>query len=189
MRGVVNQWFKSYLTGRKQFTALDGFCSETALVSTGVPQGSVLGPLLFLLYIKDIYNAIPNAKVKLFADDTNLFLYDKNLTSLFSSANENLKCLHKWFVANKLSLNVTKTCYSVFGTNECQLKDLDLKLLINGENIERVESCKYLGIIIDSDMSWKEHIDFVYTVIVISLKHFTVVIGLYSMHFYFENNV
>ena len=135
-------------------------CSETALVSTGVPWGSVLGPLLFLLYINDIYNAIPNAKVKLFADDTNLFLYDKNLASLFSSANENLKCLHKWYVVNKLNLNVTKTCYSVFGTNGCQLQDLDLKLLINGENIERVESCKYLGIIIDSDMSWKEHIDF-----------------------------
>ena len=84
---------------------------------------------------------------------------------------------------------ISCVCYSVFGTNECQLQDLDLKLLINGENIERVESCKYLGIIIDSDMSWKEHIDFVYTVIVISLKHFTVVIGLYSMHFYFENNV
>ena len=62
-------------------------CSETALVSTGVPHGSVLGSLLFLLYINYIYNAVPNAKVKLFADDTNLFLYDKNLTSLFSSAN------------------------------------------------------------------------------------------------------
>jgi len=114
-----------------------------------------------------IYNAIPNAKVKLFANDTNLFLYDKNLSSLFSSANENLKCLHKWFVANKLSLNITETCYSVFRTNECQLQDLDLKLLIiNGANTERVESCKYLGIIIDSDMSWKEHIDFVYKKII-----------------------
>jgi len=67
----------------------------------------------------------PMPKLKLFADDTNLFLYDINLASLFSSANENLKRLHKWFVVNKLSLNVTKTCYSVFGTNECQLQDLD----------------------------------------------------------------
>ena len=61
---------------------------------------------------------------------------------------------------------ISCVCYSVFGTNECQLQDLDLKLLINGENIERVESCKYLGIIIDSDMSWKEHIDFVYKKII-----------------------
>ena len=88
-RGVVHKWFKSYLTGR-----LGRFCSETALVSTGVPQGSVLGPLLFLLYINDFYNVIPNAKVKLFADDTSLFLYDKNLASLFCTANESLKRLH-----------------------------------------------------------------------------------------------
>ena len=91
IRGVVHQWFKSYLTGRNQFTALGGFCSEAALVSIGVPQGSVLGPLLFLLCINDIYNVIPNAKVKLFADDTNLFLYNKNLASRFGSANENLQ--------------------------------------------------------------------------------------------------
>jgi len=151
-----------------QFTALGGFCSDTAFVSTGVPQGSVLEPLLFsfIYTVNDIYNAIPYVKLKLFADDTNLFLYDKNLVTLFNSANENLKRLHKWFVANKLSLNVTKICYSVFGTNECQLQNLDLKLVINGENIESVESCKYLGIIIDSDMSWKEHIDFVYKKII-----------------------
>jgi len=113
----------------RQFTALGGFCSETAFVSTGVPQGSVLGPLLFLLYINDIYNAITNAKVKLFADDTNLFLYDKNLDSLFCTANECFQCLHNWFVANKLSVNVAKTCYSIFDATETQLQDLDSKLV------------------------------------------------------------
>ena len=87
------------------------------------------------------------------------FLYDKNLDSLFCSANESLKRLRNWFVVNKLSLNVAKTGYSIFGATETQLLDLDSKLVINGENIERVESCKYLAIIIDSDISWKEHID------------------------------
>ena len=163
IRGVVYQWFKSYLTGRKQFTTLAGFHSETVPVSTGVPQGSVLGPLLFLLYINDIYNATPYVRVKLFADDTNLFLYDKSLLNLFDRANESLQCLHKWFVANKLSLNVAKTCYSVFGSKE---QDIGLKLTINGQNIERVGSCKYLGIFIDSELSWNEHIHYIYQKII-----------------------
>ena len=116
VRGVVNQWFKSYLSERRQITAIRDSCSEVGSITVGVPQGSVLGPVLFLLYINDICNAIPDTKIKLFADDSNLFIYDKSITNLYYRANQSLSQLSKWFLANKLSLNVDKTCYSIFGS-------------------------------------------------------------------------
>ena len=77
-------------------------------VNCGVPQGSILGPLLFLLYVNDIQSAVTGDKLKLFADDTNLFLYDSNINNLISQANADLQSLHQWFVANKLSLSIEK---------------------------------------------------------------------------------
>ena len=85
-----------------------------ATVTCGVPQGSVLGPLLFLIYMNDIYKAVPHINVKLFADDTNVFLFDQNSKNLSLKAAECLNKLSDWFIANKLSFNLTKTCYMVF---------------------------------------------------------------------------
>jgi len=75
IRGVVHQLIKNYLSERKQFTSVAVVCSETQSINMGIPKGSVLGPLIFVLYVNDIHNGLPDAKVKLFADDTNLFLY------------------------------------------------------------------------------------------------------------------
>ena len=98
-----------------------------------------------------IHKAVLDAKVKLFADNTNLFLYGKNLCTVFDRANICLQHMSKWFIANRLSLNVYKTCFCVFG-NERKNHD-DFQLKVNGKNISRVDaSCKYLGIIIDSSL-------------------------------------
>jgi len=96
VRGIVNQWFKSYLSERKQITSIirDSY-SDIGFVTVGVPQVSVLKPVLFFLYINDICNAIPDAKIKLFADNSNLFLYDTSLSNLHHRANLSLTCLSK----------------------------------------------------------------------------------------------
>jgi len=162
IRGIVYEWFRSYLTNRVQYTKVNSFVSNTTAITCGVPQGSVLGPVLFLIYMNDIYKAIPDVTVKLFADDTNVFLFDKNRQSLCLRATECLKKLNEWLIANKLTLNLTKTCYMVF-TRE---KDKNFKLLLNNTKIEKVHSCKYLGIYFDDELNWQTHIDHIYNKII-----------------------
>jgi len=114
IRGIMYNWLKSYLYNRKQFTVVNSVSSNLGDVVCGVPQGSVLGPLLFLIYINDIYMSIPDEKLKLFADDTNLFISSPNLSDLEIKANLCLKQMECWFLANKLSHNTEKTCYTIF---------------------------------------------------------------------------
>ena len=115
VRGIVNDWFTSYLTARKQITEIGPLkISKKAPVLSGVPQGSVLGPLLFLVYINDICNSCNQMKFYLFADDTNLLYADKNLKSLESTINDELCKLYDWLIANKLSLNIKKSNYVIF---------------------------------------------------------------------------
>ena len=114
------------------------------------------------MYINDICNAIPHAKIKLFADDSNLFLYDTNLINLYRRANQSLIHLSKWFLANRLSLSIDKTCYSIFGRQHIDSSALNVQVEINGEPIKKIECCKYLGIYIDSNLSWQKNIDYVY---------------------------
>ena len=123
-------------------------------VSCGVPQGSILGPLLFIIYINDIQKCSNLFKFIIFADDTNLFVSDRNLDDLVVSVNEELTKLSMWFMANKLSLNVKKTNYMVFGRKG---KQCNFNLSINGTNIDKVEFTKFLGVYIDENLTWKVH--------------------------------
>ena len=109
IRGVCNDWFKSYLSDRKQFVSIDGHNSDLMTVDCGVPQGSVLGPLLFLIYINDLHKAIQYCKVHHFADDTNLFHTSQSVKNLNKLVNRDMKHLNNWLSANKISLNVEKT--------------------------------------------------------------------------------
>ena len=120
-----------------------------------------MGPLLFLLYVNDLPNCSDLLDPIMFADDTNLFFKHKNIQTLFSTVNRELSKIHQWFLSNKLSLNVKKTKYSLFHKVN-KTDDIPLllpKLVIKNNEIERVESIKFLGVLLDECMSWKNHIN------------------------------
>ena len=131
IRGVAEKWIENYLSDRKQFVEICDSSSNALGVSCGVPQGSVLGPRLFILYINDICNVSKILKFVLFADDTNILYSDANvknlLTYLNNVVNTELDKLNTWFIINKLSLNVSKTNYILFGNRKVH-SDLDIKI-------------------------------------------------------------
>ena len=156
IRGVAFDWFKSYLSERKQFVTYNECHSEQKYIKCGVPQGSILGPLLFLLYVNDMVNASERLFSQLFADDTNVFISGKNLNSLIETMNCELQKLYEWMCVNKLSLNIKKTKFMLF-TPKKSLK-VEQNVFINGHIIEKVENFKFLGVIIDSHLKWNDHI-------------------------------
>ena len=129
IRGVPLDWFRSYLAGRKQFVFLNGESSELKDFTCGVPQGSVLGPLLFLTYINDLPNVSQNLKYFLFADDTNSYYESDNLRNLERTINNDLKQLSLWLKVNRLSLNIEKTNFVIFHSSQRNLAhNITLKL-------------------------------------------------------------
>jgi hypothetical protein len=164
IRGVANDWIKSYLTNRQQYVTYDKHSSKLLEVTCGVPQGSILGPLLFILYINDIVNALPVGNVLSFADDTTLYLSHTEIKSLFKDANSNMKNLYKWLCANMLCLNVDKTKYIIICPRQRKYNQTNLRLTINEHEITQVrssgreKSIKFLGIHIDEHLTWKFHI-------------------------------
>ena len=160
IKGKTISWLKNYLQHRSQCVSLGYENSDFKEVKCGVPQGSILGPLLFLLYVNDIYNTSDILKFVLFADDTNIFYSHHDVHTLFNTFNQELKQLEDWFKANRLSLNVDKTKYTLFHKLS-QADNLPLKLpnlTINNKNITRENSIKFLGIVLDQNISWNEHI-------------------------------
>ena len=137
--GPVQNWFSNYLKGRQQFVSINGISSTKSNITHGFPQGSVLGPLIFLLYINDLPIAT-NFSASLFADDTTLSKSSNNLTELIMNCNDELDKAAKWFQANKLSLNIDKTNYMIFRTNRMPIDNNSCKISIDNKEIERIGS-------------------------------------------------
>jgi hypothetical protein len=158
IRGKLFNWFVSYLSNRQQFTVVNGVSSSVLPIAYGVPQGSVLGPLLFLLYINDIFKAVDNSKLRLFADDTNLFVFEKTISALETTANNSVQSLQHWFYCNKLTVNVDKTNMTLFNTKRGNTSP-EINVVLGGNPIAHVNECKYLGIVIDVNLKWNVHVD------------------------------
>ena len=160
IRGLQLKWFHSYLSERTQRVLCNGSLSPLGHIAYGVPQGSNLGPLLFLLYINDLANVSTTLHFILFADDTNIFYSNRSCTSLMEIVNNELTLISKWFVANRLTLNVDKTNFINFKSYR-KIKPVNLALTLEGSLIRQVDSTKFLGVFLDQHLSWKTHINYI----------------------------
>ena len=156
VRGLANNWFKSYLTNRQQFVSVNGFNSSKKTMHYGVPQGSVLGPLLFLIYINDLNKAIKFCTTHHFADDTNLLYIGQSLKQIQKYVNFDLKFLCNWLKANRISLNASKTELIVFRDPRKKSEHV-LKIKIDGKKLLPSRYVKYLGVLVDCHLNWHAH--------------------------------
>ena len=157
IRGIPLQWFKSYLTDRKQYVSVCGNTSEILEIKCGVPQGSVLGPLLFLLYINDLAKVSKKLTFFLFADDRNVYYESSNILDIQKTVNKELRKVRKWLEANRLALSIDKTNFVIF--HSPQNIPNDQVIIKFGRKKVNQETCvKFLGVLLDSSLSWKPHI-------------------------------
>ena len=162
--GVLNnrlRWFQSYLSDRQQFVEINGVSSNTLPIRTGVPQGSILGPLLFIIYMNDVSSSTNFFHFIIYADDTNLISSittpGASLRRYSAVTNWELDKIRVWLAVNKLSLNVLKTKFLVFRTKNKHIDLESIKLNIDGKPIQRVSNFDFLGLVINESLSWKPH--------------------------------
>ena len=157
VRGTAHTWFHSYLSNRLQHVHLNNHSSTNLPITCGVPQGSILGPLLFLLYVNDLCQVSHILKCILFADDTALFHSDTNVCRLINKMNTELQTIADWLSANKLTLNVKKTNYIIF--HRYKKFTYPLPPILLKENIlAEVKSAKFLGVTVENHLLWQPHI-------------------------------
>ena len=159
IRGSAHNWFHSYLHNRTRQVECVGVLSSTKSILSGVPQGSILGPLLFLMYVNDLPTSLNGGQALMFADDTTLLFSSRSYDSLFNMANSNLENVQEWLIANKLFLNVAKTKYIVFHTPHGREPPCDASSRIRNKAIAKSTSVKFLGIVIQEHSCWKEHME------------------------------
>ena len=161
IRGNTLKWFQSYLTDRSQFVTYDGIESKVLPIKYGVPQGSILGPLLFIIYMNDLFNVSNFLFTILYADDTCVVLGGKSLETLITLMNQELHLLYIWLQSNKLTLNCQKIYYMIFHRARLKLQSTTIDLQMGDCNLNKANKLKYLGVIIDDTISWVHHITYI----------------------------
>ena len=165
IRGIANNWLQNYLTNRQQYVQLENSKSSLKPIKCGVPQGSILGPLLYLIYVNDIENSC-DSNILSFADDTTIYSSHSDINSLFEMGNAEINNLYTWFCTNKLSLNAGKTKYIIIKPRQRHCDISGRNISINNVSLTRIgnncpeTSTKFLGILIDENLSWKQHISY-----------------------------
>ncbi|KAL1447184.1 hypothetical protein WDU94_005572 [Cyamophila willieti] len=162
VRGSALNWFRTYLVGRHQKTKISSLCNEIRtfefsapqIVKSGVPQGSILGPLLFLLYINDLVGCTKDGKFTLFADDTTILLCGANRAEAFQKLSRVLSDIQGWFTANRLKLNSSKTTYLYFNPHQSHTLSNVTSLNLT---VSPSQEIKFLGIILDDSLKWQSH--------------------------------
>ena len=152
---------KSYLTNLCQRTVASSTVSSARLVDIGVPQGSVLGPLFFLVYIDDLADSLKNSEASLFADDTAMYCTASTAAELQRKLNEDLALVNDWLTTHKLTLNVSKTKLMIIAGRQRLAHVEEIELVVNEDTIEQTDSFKYLGVKLNETMDWSDHIDYI----------------------------
>ena len=158
--GAAGNWFESYLSGRNQQCSVNGHLSNSRSLICGIPQGTILGPLLFLVYINDLPNCLAHAELRMYADDTHLTFASNNMKDIELYLNQDLENVNQWLIANKLTLNQSKTEFMLIGSRQrlCTFQSAP-NLTINGMPIKQVSQAKSLGVYVDENLSWTTHIN------------------------------
>lgn len=159
IRGTTLSWIKSYLTGRTIQVKYRNTLSNSYQVEFGTPQGSVLGPLLYIIMSNDLQKCLKFCRSISFADDTTVFVSGRNLKFLYRKINEDVKNLNMWFKSNSLSLNVDKSNYVIFKTKTKNVNDVS-KIQIGGREVKRVANVKFLGVYMDEHLEWSVHVKY-----------------------------
>ena len=157
IHGAELTWFTDYLAERKQRVVLNNISSEWAKVTTGVPQGSILGPLLFVLFVNDLPGMVEESSINLFADDTAVYSADSDPKVLSDRVEKDIGRVADWIHSNGLSLNVTKTQLMVLSTRGKSEKAKAVQVKVNNVELQQQDIVKYLGVEIDKDLTWKAH--------------------------------
>jgi hypothetical protein len=160
INGSALKWFISYLSNRSQIVSINSSYSDPQHINIGVPQGSILGPLLFIIYVNSLPDCV-TCKCIMYADDTTLLCSSSDPACLQSELDANMKNIAKWFESNMLTINIKKTKLMVFGTQHILSNFTNINLSYNSDSVEKVDSFKYLGVIFDPYLKWCDHTNYI----------------------------